>query len=81
MRATIPLTSQEARQRIKESRFRAAPDSVDILLLAGYADPLYGPTRMSRQLHKSLREIADPKEQVSAPANGGRHFAALRLWS
>ena len=45
-------------------------NSVDpLLLLAGCVDLGYGPSGMSVSSHKPLREIADPKEQGSAPAS------------
>ena len=38
------------------------------LILKGYVAFDYGPRRVSVRFHKSLREIADPKGQGSAPA-------------
>ncbi len=42
---------------------------LEVLLLAGCVDLGHGPTWMSVSSHKSLREVADPKEQGSAPAS------------
>ncbi len=47
---------------------------LEVLLLAGCVDLGHGPTGMSVSSHKSLREIADPKEQGSAPASGHKPF-------
>ena len=41
---------------------------LEVLLFAGYVAFGYGPRRVSVRFHKSLREIADPTEQGSAPA-------------
>ncbi len=50
---------------------------VEVLLLAGWVDLGHGSTGMSVSSYKSLREIADPKEQGPAPASDRTNDRAI----